>query len=149
MATTAMVALCLASRPAAAANLQMGTSVISFSVPPGAYNPATGAATVTISRGLVAQVNTNKKWSLQMRATSANFVFTPLSGPTVSKSVSGLQLRDCTAGSLFVPSLSFTTIDNGSNTKGRWLDSVFDVIFQVTGTDPAGQYSVILEFQVI
>ena len=125
-------------------------SVVNIAVPASAYDPATAQAVVTVVGGIVAQVNTNKKWSLQMRATSANFVFTPLSGPSVSKPVSDLQLRDSTVGSRFVPALSFTTIDSGNNTKGHWVDSTFDLIFQVAAADdPAGKYSVILEFRVI
>ncbi len=133
-----------------AENLQVTTSVVSIVVPASAYDPATAQAVVTVTRGIVAQVNTNKQWSLQMRATSANFVFTPRSGPRVTKPVSDLQIRDSVAGSRFVPSLSFTTVDSGKNTHGRWESSTFDVIFQVAAADdPAGTYSVILEFQVI
>jgi hypothetical protein len=149
-ATAAALVLLLSAASAFAANLQVAMSTVNIDVPAGAYDPATAQATVTVSGGIVAQVNTNKKWSLQMRATSANFAFTPLSGPSVSKPVSDLQLRDSVAGTLFAPKLSFTTVDTGSNTKGHWVNSTYDLIFQVNATDdPAGRYTVILEFQVI
>jgi hypothetical protein len=146
----AMLAALLPAEAASGPNLQIAMSVVSISVPASAYDPATAQAVVTVASGIVAQVNTNKRWSLQMRATNANFVFTPLSGPTAVKPVSDLQLRDSGTGALFTPTLSFTTIDTGGDTRGKWVNSPFDLLFQASAADdPAGKYSVILEFQVI
>lgn len=146
----ATLALVLWHGSASAANLQIAMSVVNITVSASAYDPATAQATVTVSGGIVAQVKANKKWSLQMRATSATFVFTPLSGPSVAKPVSDLQLRDSTVGSLFVPTLFFATIDTGGSSQGQWVDSTFDLIFRANALDdPAGRYSVTLEFQVI
>ncbi len=130
----------------ASQSLQLLTTVVNISVPAGAYNATTGKAEVTVPRGLVLQIQSTDSWRLKLRAVRSYFVNQSVPGDT--KPVTDLQLQDADGGSIFVPSVSSVEIARGGNTHG-WVEFAFDVIFQATTDDPAGLYSVKLEFNLL
>ena len=132
---------------AAPAALQVITAVVNLSVPAGAFDPTTGKATVTVTRGLILQVQSNNSWKLRMRSTSANFSYTTQPGAGISKPVSDLQLVNVGTSKTLVPATSYLQIANGGNTHG-WSEYAFDVIFQATTGDAGGLYTVNLEFNL-
>ena len=125
--------------------LQLVTMVVTISVPATAFDPTTGKADVTIPRGLVLQVQSSNSWRLGLRAVRAYFVNEAAVGDT--KSVSELQLRNADGGAIYVPSVASVEIARGGNTHG-YVEYAFDVILQATTADPAGVYSVNLEFNL-
>jgi len=132
----------------AATDLQILTTVVNITVPAGAFDPLTGLAEVTVSRGVVLQVSSDKKWKLRLRATNANFVsnLQPASGGTV-KPVSDLHLRDAGGGRVLVPSTSFVEIANGKKTRDP-TEYAFDLILSADSADAGGLYTAILEFDL-
>jgi len=132
----------------AATDLQIVTTVVNITVPAGAFDPVTGLAEVTASRGVVLQVSSDKKWELRLRAINANFVsnLPPASGGTV-KPVSDLQLRDAGGGRVLVPSTSFVEIANGKKTDGP-TEYVFDLILSADSADAGVLYTAVLEFDL-
>jgi hypothetical protein len=123
--------------------LQVLTRVVSIRVPASAFDPNTGQAEVTISRGLVLQVQSGGGWKLQMRSVRSDFLSPPGQGNT--KPVSDLQLRNADGGTIIVPNTTYVEIAKGGNTHG-WLELAYDVIFQSTTADAGGFYTVNLEF---
>jgi hypothetical protein len=134
-------------RPLQAASLpglQIVTSVVNISIPVGAFNPATGSAQVTVSRGLVVKVDADRSWKLQMRSTSSVLLLVDPAGTGASKPVSDMTLRGSSSGQLFVPSTSFIQVANGGNTNG-WSQIAFDVILKATAADSPGTYTTTLQ----
>ncbi|MBP8275252.1 MAG: hypothetical protein KAY59_12515 [Acidobacteria bacterium] len=138
--------LALVPESSASQSLQLLTTVVNIAVPAGAYNATTGKAEVTVPRGLVLQIQSTNSWRLKLRAVRSYFVNQSVPGDT--KPVSDLQLLNVDGGSIFVPSVSSVEIARGGNTHG-WVEHAFDVIFQATTDDPAGLYSVKLEFNLL
>ena len=130
---------------AASSNLQVVSSVVSIAVPAGSFNPATGLASVTVTRGLVLQVDASSTWKLEMRSTNASFTCIPLSGAGSTKPNSDLQVRSSGGGSTITTSTSYVQIANGGNTHG-WSQLAFDVILNADTGDAAGLYSLNLAF---
>ena len=121
---------------------------MNFSVPAGAFDPATGRAEVTIPSGIVLQVQSASSWQLQMRATGATFMYVTQPGAGIAKPVAELQVRRSTGGSRIVSSTSYVVVASGKNTSG-WDEYAFDVILQATSNDAGGVYTVNLEFNII
>jgi len=144
-ALTAAVAI--APRVRADASLQLLTVVVNILVPVGAFDPVSGRAEVTIPRGLVLQVQSDRGWKLQMRASRAAFDYLTQPAAGISKPVSDLQLREANGGRMVVPTVSFIEIAKGGTTHG-WIEHAFDVIFQATSADAGGYYTVNLEFDL-
>ena len=131
----------------AAPALRQITSVVTIVVPASAFDPASCKAQVTVSRGIVMQVNAAGSWSLRVRATSAAFTYVPQPGTGNAKPVAELQLRPTGGGTTSVITTSYHVIRTGSRTTA-WQDCPFDVILQATSADAGGQYTVTLEFNV-
>jgi hypothetical protein len=142
-----LIALAPVSSSAVNPDLRVVTTVVNIAVPAGAFDPATGVATITIPGGLVLRVNSSKNWSLQVRALSPTFTYSspPASGST--KPVAELQLQPVGGGSALALSTSNRVITSGAKTKS-WADCAFDVILQATSADPGGLYTATLEFKI-
>jgi len=139
----------LAPMPGAAAPpaLQLVTGSVTITVPVSAFDSATGQAVVTNSAGLLLQVNSSKNWTLQVRATSANFTDVTSPGTGGSMPVAQLQLRPAVGGAAIVVSTAYRTVETGPKTS-KWDDCALDVILTVTSANAAGQYTATLEFKV-
>lgn len=142
-----LTALASPPAPAAALALRQVTTIVNIPVPAGAFDLVTGRAAVTVSSGIVMQVNATGSWHLQVRATSATFTYLTGPGTGHPKPVAELQLRPAGGGTASVISTSYRAITSGSKTTG-WDDYAFDLILQVTSADAGGLYSVTLEFNV-
>jgi hypothetical protein len=126
-----------------APELQVLTRVVSIRVPASTFDPNTGQSEVTIARGLILQVQSDKGWKLQMRAVRPDFLSPPGQGNT--KPASDLQLRNADGGTIIVPTTTYVEIAKGGNSHG-WLELAYDVILKSTTADAGGFYTINLEF---
>ncbi len=124
--------------------LQLVTSVVNISIPASAFNPASGAAAVTLSRGLVVQVNATTPWTLQLRSTSSTIPLVNPPGTGATMPLSNLTLRSTPGGTVYAPSTSYVQVASGARTAG-WSQYAFDVILTASAANAPGTYTTTLQ----
>lgn len=118
------------------------TSFVTLTVPPSAYNRATGVAVVTVPRAVVGQVFASRPWALTVRAESAQ-ASSRTGGAT--KPATDLAIRAGGEPAFQPLSTSPVPVLTGSRTGG-WVNVALDLQLTARLTDVSGSYSFRLFF---
>jgi len=119
------------------------TTFVTITVPPSAYDPATGVAVVTVSRAVLGRLRSSDPWTLLVRTDGFE-----ASGPGGSdgKPSSDLAIRASGDAGFKPLSTSPFAVHTGPRTSG-WIDVVFDLQLTARLTDVSGAYRFRLFFE--
>jgi hypothetical protein len=126
-------------------SLGIDTNAVSMNFLASDYNASTGAATKTLTSGNTLTVESNKSWTVSLKANTAAFSFVPSAGdPDPSKPCGNLFYKLSTAGTYAAITTTNATVKTGSKGGTATSGNTFIMDYQLTSNlsqDPPGTYT--------
>ncbi len=114
------------------------------------YNVSTGAATKTVTNANTLSVESNKSWTVSVKANSAAFSFSPSAGdPDPSKPAGNLSYKLSTAGTYTPVTTSNVAVKSGNKGGTATAGNSFIMDYQLTSNlsqDPPGTYTLAIAY---
>jgi hypothetical protein len=130
--------------------LGINTNAVTMSFLTTDYNIATGAATKTASAANTLSVDSNKSWSVNVKANTAAFAFVASAGdPDPSKPCGDFSYKLSTAGSYTPITTSNVLAKNGNKGGTSTAGNTFNMDYSLNSnlnTDPPGTYTLAIVY---
>ena len=131
-----------------ALGIDIGTVSINFVAAD--YNVSTGAATKTLTSANTLTVESNKNWTVNLKANTAAFSFAPSAGdPDPSKPCGNLFYKLSTAGSFTAITTTNAIVKTGNKGGTATSGNTFIMDYQLTSNlsqDPPGVYQLAIVY---
>ena len=114
------------------------------------YNVSTGAATKTVTGANTLSVESNKNWTVSLKANTAAFSFSPSAGdPDPSKPAGNLSYKLSTSGTYTPVTTSNVAVKSGNKGGTATAGNSFIMDYQLTSNlsqDPPGTYTLAIVY---
>ena len=131
-------------------SLGINTNAVTMSFLTTDYNTSTGAATKTVTSANTLSVDSNKNWTLNVKANTAAFAFTPSAGDTdPSKPAGDFSYKLSTAGTYTPITTSNVVVKTGNKGGTSTAGNSFSMDYQIDSnlnTDPPGTYTLAIVY---
>lgn len=130
--------------------LGIDTNAVSINFLSSDYNASTGAATKTVTSANTLSVESNKSWTVSLKANTAAFSFVPSAGDTdPAKPAGNLSYKLSTAGTYTAITTTNATVKTGSKGGTATSGNTFVMDYQLTSNlsqDPPGTYTLAIVY---
>ncbi len=130
--------------------LAVDTNAVSIPFVSGDYNLSTGAATKTVSSANTLSVDSNKSWTVSVKANTAAFSFAPSAGdPDPAKAAGTLSYKLNTGGTYTAITTANVSLKTGNKGGTATTGNTFAVDYQLTSNlsqDPPGTYTLAIVY---
>ena len=131
-------------------SLGINTNAVTMSFLTTDYNTSTGAATKAVTSANTLSVDSNKNWTLNVKANTAAFAFTPSAGDTdPSKPAGDFSYKLSTAGTYTPITTSNVVVKTGNKGGTSSASNSFSMDYQLDSnlnTDPPGTYTLAIVY---
>ena len=131
-------------------SLAINTNAVTMSFLTTDYNTSTGAATKTVASANTLSVDSNKNWTVNVKANTAAFAFTPSAGDTdPSKPAGDFSYKLSTAGTYTPITTSNVVVKTGNKGGTSTAGNTFSMDYQLASnlnTDPPGTYTLAIVY---
>lgn len=131
-------------------SLAINTNAVTMSFLTTDYNSSTGAATKTVTSANTLSVDSNKNWTVNVKANTAAFAFTPSAGDTdPSKPAGDFSYKLSTAGTYTPITTSNVVVKTGNKGGTSTAGNTFSMDYQLASnlnTDPPGTYTLAIVY---
>ncbi len=131
-------------------SLAIDTNAVSIPFLSSDYNASTGAATKTVTGANTLSVTSNKSWTVNLKANTVAFSFTPSGGDTdPAKPAGNLSYKLSSGSSYAAITTANVALKTGSRGGTTTAGNSFPVDYQLTSNlsqDPPGTYSLALVY---
>ena len=131
-------------------SLGINTNAVAMSFLTTDYNTSTGAATKTVASANTLSVDSNKNWTVNAKANTAAFAFTPSAGDTdPSKPAGDFSYKLSTAGTYTPITTSNVVVKTGNKGGTSTAGNTFSMDYQLASnlnTDPPGTYTLAIVY---
>ena len=131
-------------------SLGINTNAVTMSFLTTDYNTSTGAATKAVTSANTLSVDSNKNWTVNVKANTAAFAFTPSAGDTdPSKPAGDFSYKLSTAGTYTPITTSNVVVKTGNKGGTSTAGNTFSMDYQLASnlnTDPPGTYTLAIVY---
>jgi hypothetical protein len=131
-------------------SLGIDTNAVTMSFLTSDYNASTGAATKTVSSANTLSVDSNKSWTVSLKANTAAFSFVPSLGDTdPGKPAGNFSYKVSTSGTFTAITTANVAVKTGNKGGTATAGNTFAMDYQLTSNlsqDPPGTYTLAIVY---